>query len=250
MSERVTWTVSGSITVPYQTDGTQGLTTYSFSASNPSPSTACGGWTPDTTASYTEVIGNGGNNLGLGTLTIMGTVHSGAQLHKTPTDLVASETTNAVGFGAGLYATIGQFRQLLNSSTGSSTIFNGRQVNEKAGAGSATDSCWFSGSLVPIYNHVTGSSWNVGYYSSLDNYWVDDYIGWNSSQVGYYQTHLPPGSSCTAQFDQVMSIGYGGISFSPYVTNTLQATINPVLNPVGTGVSITRAGVTQSTYYL
>jgi hypothetical protein len=241
--------VSGSITVPLQTDGTQGGTNYSLNASNPVPSSACGGWTPDSTASFTGLIANLGNNTGLGTLTIMGAVHGGAQLHKSTTDPVLSETTNAVGFGTGLYATIGQFRQVLNSSTGLTNIFNGRQVNETAGAGSATDTCWFSGSLVPVYNQVTGSSWNVGYFSTLDNYWVDDYIGWNSSQVAYYQSHLPPGSSCSATFPQIMNISYGGISFSPYASDTIQATINPVMNPAGTGVSITRAGVTQSTYY-
>ncbi len=50
-------------------------------------------------------------------------------LTKQPHDQPSSETTMAVGFGgSGVYVTIGQFRQILNASSGSYDIFNGRQV--------------------------------------------------------------------------------------------------------------------------
>jgi hypothetical protein len=62
---------------------------------------------------------------------------------------------------------------------------------------------------VPKWATVVGSEWNVGYYAinypfftSL-NEWSDDYIGWNQSQVAYYQSHWFNGTPlCGARIPQ------------------------------------------------
>ncbi len=157
-----------------------------------------------------------------------------------------------MGFGPGLAATVGQFRQILNAASGSTTIFQGRQVSEYTGFGTNYDNCWFTGSLVPKWNSVLGSEWNVGYYAiglpyiaSL-NEWVDDYIGWNTSQVNYYRTHHGGGPLlCGARIPQAMYIATGGTSGSSqnYANDTVGSDIYP------DHVDVLRAGVIQAAYY-
>lgn len=241
----VTWSVSGSLTVPYQTDGVQGSTSFTWNASSPSPSGTCGGFTPWPSASFSGSIQNNGNDRAPGTFTSPG--GSFSDTASKSADVVGSETTNFVGFGSYTGGqTVGQFRQTLNSASGSSDIFEGRQVSETTGTGTAFDNCWFPGSLVPKFVTVQGSTWNVGYYSTLANYWVDDYIGWNTSQVTYYRSHLTPSSfPCSAQIPQVMHIATGGTSGSTsvYTSDTITSTIDT------TTVTVSRAGVAaQATY--
>jgi len=242
----VTWTVSGSITVPFQNDSVQGTTSFTWNASNPNPSGTCGGFTPFTSATLAGTIQNNGDDKGTGTFTSPGGSFA-TTATKSPTDAVMSETTNFVGFGTVTgYLTVGQFRQVLNSSTGSTNIFNGRQVSETTGTGTAFDHCWFPGSSVPKFVTVQGSTWNVGYYSTLDNYWVDDYIGWNTVQVDYYRNHLTPSSfPCDAQIPQIMKIATNGTSGSTtqYTSDTITAIID------ATTVTVSRAGVAALTSY-
>lgn len=251
-----TYSVSGSITPSTQTDFTPGSTSMSWTASGPNPATTCGGYTPVSNMTYTGTIQNKGNDLATGSysrpLPGGGTATGSFTLSKNPRDSVASETTTAVGYGPGLYQTVGQFRQTLNASSGSTDIFKGRQVSEATGGGTNFDNCWFSGSTVPKWTTVQGSLWNVGYYPvnppyvTSNNVWADDYIGWNTSQVTYYRTLLTPSSfPCGAQIPQAMYIAISGTSGSStnYANGSVGSQI--YLNQVIT----TRAGVSQTSTY-
>jgi hypothetical protein len=246
----ITFTVNGSIGPSIQIDGIQGYTTFTWNATNPNPSASCGGFTP-TPFTYNGTIQNNGNDLGPNTTW----THSGAQgtttVTKSPSDIPSSETTLAVGFSAGLYATQGQFRHILNDASGLMTqLFKGRQVSEYTGFGLNYDNCYFSGSLVPKWTGVMGSLWNVGYYplnppyiTSL-NEWADDYIGWNTSQVAYYRSHYSGGSPlCGARIPQAMYIATSGTSGS--LQNYSNGTVGQDIYT--DHVTSYRNGVSQST---
>lgn len=246
----VTFTVSGSISPSVQTDGTQGTTGFTFTGSNPSPSTPCGGVTPSP-ATFTGTIQNDGNDIAPGTSWTTVAGGSGTTtMTKSPSDMPASETTTAVGFGTGLYATVGQFRPTLNATSVSTDIFKGRQVSEYTGVSGTYDSCWFMGSLVPKSTSVTGSEWNVGYYAvsppaitSL-NTWVDDYVGLPSNSVTYYQGQWAGGGAplCGARVAQSMYIATGGTSGS--IQNYANDLIG--IDIYSDHVTVYRAGVSQS----
>lgn len=247
----VTYTVTGSISPSTQVDYTQGSTGMSWTASNPNPSGSCGGYTPVSWMQYTGTIQNDGNDLATGTWSREG--GSGSfTLTKSPRDIPTSESTRAVGFSSGLLATVGQFRQTLNATSGQTDIFKGRQVSEATGSGTNYDNCWFPGSTVPKWTGVQGSSWNVGYYGVnppyiyTDNEWVDDYIGWNTSQVNYYRVHLRPESfPCGARVPQNMYIAISGTSGSKSLYRTLTVGSDIYLDHVVTY----RGEVSQSTNY-
>lgn len=249
----ITYTVGGSISPSFQTDFTQGSTSMNWTASSPSPSSSCGGHTPVSTQTLTGTIQNNGNDRATGTWSQPapggGTVTGSFTLSKNPRDTLSSETTTAVGFSGGLLATVGQFRQTLNATSGSTNIFKGRQVSETTGFGTNFDNCWFPGSTVPKWTGVQGSTWNVGYYPvnppfvTSDNVWADDYIGWNTSQVTYYRTLLMPSSfPCAAQVPQAMHIAINGTSGSR--TNYANGSVGSQIHL--TQVFVTRNGVSQS----
>jgi hypothetical protein len=227
-----------------------------WTASNPTPSHSCGGYTPATTQTLTGTVQNNGNDRATETwsetLSDGGTRSGSFTLSKNPRDVPSSETADAVGFSSGLLATVGQFRQTLVASSGSSNIFEGRQVSEATGTGTNFDNCWFPGSTVPKWTSVQGSTWNVGYYPANppyianDNVWADDYIGWNSTQVNYYRTLLQPTSfPCGAQVPQVMHIAINGTAGSRavYANGSVGGQIH--LNQV----VVFRHGVSQSVTY-
>lgn len=247
----VTYTVTGSISPSTQIDFTQGSTEMDWTATDPNPSSSCGGYTPVSWMNYTGTIQNDGNDLATGTWTREG--GSGSfTLTKSPQDIPASESTRAVGFSSGWIATVGQFRQTLNATSGSTDIFKGRQVSEATGTGTNYDNCHFDGSTVPKWETVLGSLWNVGYYSVnppyiyTDNEWVDDYIGWNTSQVNYYRKLLTPQSfPCGARVPQNMYIATSGTSGSRSLYRTLTVGSDIYLDHVVTY----RGDVSQSTNY-
>jgi hypothetical protein len=156
----------------------------------------------------------------------------------------------AVGFGPGDYGTVEQFRQILNASSGSTDIFQGRQVSEYTGFGTPHyDNCWFSGSIVPQYSSVTGSEWNVGYYAisppfiTSVNEWADDYIGWQLPQVQYYRAHRNGTPNiCGVRIPQVMNISTSGTSWNSqtYLNDSVGSDIYTNY------VSVLRNGVTQT----
>jgi hypothetical protein len=252
----ITYTVSGSITPASQTDSVQGSTAMNWLASSPSPSGACGGYTPVATQTMTGTIQNNGNDFAYGTWSQPapggGTIDGSFTMSKSPTDTPSSETTNAVGFSAGLLATVGQFRQTLNATPGSTDIFKGRQVSETTGSGSNYDNCSFPGATVPKWTGVQGSSWNVGYYAvnppyiTSDNVWADDYIGWNTAQVNYYRTRLTPSSfPCEANVPQAMHIATNGTSGNKVNYANGQVGSKIFLNKV----VVSRHGVSQEVDY-
>lgn len=251
----VVWTVSGTISPTPQTDYVQGTTYFSWTAANPVPSGTCGGWTPYPTITFSGTIQNNGNDIGIGQYA-NGQSSGSLNLYKNPRDIPVSETTNAVGFSSGLFATVGQFRQSLNASSGSQNIFQGRQVFESTGPSSQYnnyDNCWFTGSTVPKMASVQGSGWNVGYYIYNppyiinDNEWVDDYIGWNTAQVYYYRQMLRPSSfPCAFQVPQVMSIIVSGqVGWGQAYSSLGSVGEQIYLNP--RQVTATRNGVSQTT---
>lgn len=164
---------------------------------------------------YTGSVANKSNDRATGSwsrpLPGGGTLSGTFTLDKNPRDIPINEITNAVGFSAGLLETVAQFRQQLVAGSGSSDIFKGRQVTETTGAGPNFDNCRVEGvTSVPRYA-INNARWNVGYYGGLENWWVDDYIGWNTTQVNYYRTVLTPQSfPCGAQLPQAMVIAVDG----------------------------------------
>ncbi len=96
------------------------------------------------------------------------------------------------------------------------------------------------------YVSVTGSAWNVGYYLGLDNTYVDDYIGWNTTTVAWYQAHTLVGGviQCSATIYQGMNIaGSGtGSAMLQYTTHTIKSTITK------SGVTLCKDTVCQSNY--
>jgi hypothetical protein len=236
----------------FQEDLYEGYTTFTWTGTDPVPSATCGGITP-VSSTYTGTIQNKGDDYAPTSSWKNVTGESGStSITKQPHDQPASETTTAVGFSSGTLAIVGQFRQTQNASSCSTDIFKGRQVSETTGLGSPHyDNCYFTGSLVPQWNTVDGSLWNVGYYEveppfiySL-NEWVDDYIGYNTSQVSYYRSHHSPASPvCGARIPQVMSIAYYGNSgdaTDPYSYDTVGEDIYT------SSVTAYRAGVSQTT---
>jgi hypothetical protein len=232
-------------------DGHQGYTKFSLYSSNPSPGSTCAGWAP-VAFSYSGTIQNDGNDLAPNT--VWGNAGGGGgttTVTKSPSDIPVSETTVPVGFGPGVYATVAQFRPILNAASGSSDIFQGRQVSEYTGSGTNYDNCYFAGSAIPKFL-IAGSECNVGYYAVNPPYvisantWVDDYIGWTTVGVNYYRNHLTPGSfPCGARATQAMYIGTSGTSGGSqnYAVDVLGADIYT------DHVNDIRAGITQTVYY-
>jgi hypothetical protein len=247
----VTFTVSGSIFPSIQTDGTQGSTSFTFYGNNPSPAGTCGGVTP-VPSTFSGTIQNNGNDYAPGTTWVNAGSGSGTTtMTKSPSDVPISENTRAVGFSSGIYATLGQFRQDLNASSGSADIFQGRQVFEATGFGTSYDTCWYVGSPTPKVTAVTGAAWNVGYYQVVPpstltlNEWIDDYVGFLTGSVTDYQSHWRGGGSplCGYRTPQVMYIAVAGTSGSSqtYSTDTIGEDV------YSDHVTSTRAGVSQNT---
>jgi hypothetical protein len=245
----VTFTISGSLLPSVQIDGTQGNTFFTWTATNPSPSGACGSWVPTDTI-ITGHFQNDGNDYSSDATWSTSGGNGSVTFSKSPRDIPVSETTNPVGFGVGTNATVAQYRQVLNASSGSSDIFKGRQVAEYTSPnGTRYDNCWFLGSLVPKWDHVTGSEWNVGYYAvsppfvtSL-NTWVDDYIGWNTAQIDYIRAHgVAPCGARVPQAMYILTVGTSGASEN-YANDTVGGDIS------AGRIDLYRAGVTQTVFY-
>ena len=245
----ITFTESGSISPSTQTDGRQGFTTFSWTASNPQPNVVCDGIGPLSTK-YSGTIQNNGNDYSANVAWTKNGGNGSTTLSKY-SDIPISETTTAVGFGSGAYATLGQFRQVLNPRVSSMTdIFKGRQVSETTGGIAKKDSCWNSKSPYSKWTAVTGSGWNVGYYAVdppyivNENVWADDYIGWTLAPVLWYQANLPATSfPCGVRIIQNMYMAVDGTSGSNRLYSTGQIGMDIYSNYVVSyrdGVSQTR----------
>lgn len=242
----IVYSVSGSLTPSFQIDHVPGSVSFSWNASNPAPAGTCAGYTPTPTMSYGGTVVNKGNDRAAGTwsrpLPGGGTLTGSFTLNKDPRDMPTNEVTTGVGWSVGYLETVAQFRQRLVASSGSTEIFKGRQVTETTGVGPNFDNCHVPGLSVPRFA-INNARWNVGYYGGLENWWVDDYIGWNTTQVNYYRQVLTPSSfPCSAQLPQAMVIAINGDSGSTALYKTHPIMVQLTL----TTVSSTRDGVTQA----
>jgi hypothetical protein len=115
---------------------------------------------------------------------------------------------------------------------------DGRQVLEVA-YGSSTDSCFFSGSIVPPYQ-LSGGVWNVGYWPIGPSRWADDYIGYTTPAVAYYRQmfRIP----CATSIAQTMRIGVTTGGSQDYKTHVIGISL-----PDYQRVIAIRDGVSQST---
>lgn len=215
----VYYTVTGTISPSSQVDGSRGTTSLSWTATNPSPSGSCGGYTPVSSMTHAGSILNKVNDFGTGTWTRSDGQSGSLTLRRFYVEPI-NESTFADGFGTvpGLTTTMARFRQVLTKdpndpSDPNSNMFQGRQVFETAG-GLVTDSCWDrSGGLFPGGKFaVKGSVWNVGYAGSLSgNTWGWDTIGWPPAGVSWYRNNLAPSQfPCSAVIPQAMNIVVNG----------------------------------------
>lgn len=241
----VTYQVSGTISPLFMLDYQQGMTNYNWTASNPSPNIACFGDFPAVSGTVTGNLRNNSNDGAEGSIvwTYQSAPNSSYSyfMLKTPSDHPISEFNEGVGFSSGLLSTVAQFRLRLNPAVPLSpnNIFRGRQVREYTSfQGPRYDSCYFPGSMVPIFDQVQGSIWNIGYFAGdLSNTLVDDYIGWNSAHVAYYRAHWPLTNlnPCSSRIQQEMHISFSGY----YAINDLWTRIYPAY------VTVQRGSVTQ-----
>ncbi len=234
----------------------EGTTNFTWVASNPNPSTSCGGYTPVSSQTFDGSIANKGNDTASGVFTnssgLNGPITMETNLIFTPT----SETVSIQGFGKlnTIGYTILNFGQTLVDSSSTdgpdpnNNRFQGRQVYESAGAGTPADSCYqgvVSLGLTPQAPKfaVQGSVWNVGASGAANQYSVDG-VGFNTTTVRYYRGILQPAGllPCTATTSQAMMIvnNMPGYSNQQFATHTLGVTI-------GTStVTINKDGLTST----
>ena len=245
----VIYQVIGTISYPiFLYDSQQGSTSFTWTASNPNPNTPCNGAAPAISGTFSGSLRNNSNEGAEGTIvwTYSGSRDSGGSyfLNRSPNLNPIGETTYGVGFSTGLLATVAQFRVELLSATQINSpddIFRRRQVREYTSVnGPRYDTCHFSGSTVPKFDSVQGTTWNIGYYGgTLSNYLVDDYIEWNTNHVDYYRQHWPSNSfPRSSRIQQEMHISMPG--FGHYTTNDLWTRIYT------TFVTVQRGTVTQT----
>jgi len=238
-------TVSSHFTPSGVTDGVEGTTQFQWQAINPTPSTACGGYTPVTAETFNGKIANKGNDTGSGNW-INSSGGSGALSIEANTLLVPTSETLALdtnisstGFGVGVAQTVLFVTQTLVDSSGydptdpNGIRFQGRQVYETAN-GAATDGCYqAAANLGMVYQggpaQIVGSVWNVGVNAGAGNQYGDDGMGWTTAGVDFYRSVLPPSAfPCTATIPQAMMIvqnnpGYGNYQFSTHkITFTIK----------------------------
>ena len=246
----VYYTASGTISPSQQTDGTRGSTSFSWTASNPSPSGSCGGYTPVSSMNHSGSILNKSIDFASGTWTRSDGQSGSLTLRRFYVEPI-NETTIGDGFGVtlGLTTTMARFRQVLTKDPNdppdpNSNIFQGRQVFETSG-GLVTDNCYDrSGGLYPGGRFaIKGSVWNVGYASTFSgNTWGWDTIGWPPAGVNWYRTNLAPSQfPCAAVIPQNMNIVVNGDTGGNIVYKSLylQAVIDL------TSLQVVRDNVTQ-----
>jgi hypothetical protein len=208
----LSYTVSGSFSlVGGANASTRGTTTYTINLTNPSPSGACNSWTP-VGVQFTGDLRNDGCDVAAGQWRNVTTPPSGSgsiSFAKFP-DLPTGESTTPVGWSTGFASTVHQWRNTLQGAL----PFDGRQVYEAQGP-NKDDGCYFPGAADDgfIQFQITGAWWLVGRYATpptylLSNYWIDDYVGFSTTAVGYYR--LKGRAPCSAYSQQLMHICRNG----------------------------------------
>ncbi|HXI25834.1 MAG TPA: Ig-like domain-containing protein [Pyrinomonadaceae bacterium] len=119
-----------------------------------------------------------------------------------------SETTTFGGWDdADQLGTLAMWNQTLQPT---STNFSGRTVTERDPGGGGPDTCYFNGSIVPEFTHISGGTWPV----SSGNAWGTDFIGWAPAAVLYYRENgrTPCGTFFTQRM--VIDCGSGEITYT------------------------------------
>jgi hypothetical protein len=96
--QNVTYSVSGSVSPSRFGDGIQGYTSFTWTASSPSPSGSCNGYTPVPSITNQGFIQNSGCDKGTGQWSDA-SGHGNFTMTKTP-DIPSGEITNPVGFSS------------------------------------------------------------------------------------------------------------------------------------------------------
>ncbi len=227
----VTWSVSGTLTQTFGTSFARGTASANWVATNPSPSSTCGSFTPFSSTTFNGNILNSGCDFFSGSWTNSSGGSGGFSMTK-PTDLpdlIPSEASTAIAWDSA-YPTVMLFDQTL----GSSKYLAGHQVFETSG-GASSDTCWFPGSIyLPM--GLSGGGWHVGFYF-FNNRWHYDYIGFLPATISYYRSNSR--TPCLVTIPQQMrSYALDTLSSSAYFTNTLYINLPDLVN-----YGVARAGV-------
>ena len=260
----MTYQVGGTFSPSSITTNAEGYTNFTWTANSPSPSGACGGYTPVSQITFGGVVNNKGNDTATSSWyngQIVGLSSFETNLLLAPT----GETVFANGFNQYGQATFSS--DLLDVTTWdppdpNKNKFQGRQVYETISGESetvtvggkqvtSTDTCFLDASeayeaVIPfnqLPNGVT-SSWNVGFSGASDgNLYGYDSIGYILSEVGFIRSHTPEILPCTTTLTQAMKVEVDlGVGYpdTQYITHTLSITINK------SSIQISKDGVSQT----
>jgi len=172
-----------------------GTTSFSWTASKPSPSSSCDGYTPVSSLTITGTIANKGNDTTASATWKNSSGLSGSDalesnLVLTPTN----EILQSGGWGVNNPTKLNIIQTLQDTESYDpgdphSNEFQGRQVYETA-SGSGTDGCYNAAKGTSPYapfSAVTGGTWNVGYTAGYtgDTYGYDT-VGYPQNEVDWY----------------------------------------------------------------
>jgi hypothetical protein len=258
----INWSVSGTYSPSAITSGASAASTsFTWVASNPSPSAECDGYVPVATVTYTGQAVNATNGTATGTTTNNEHVNGTFSIFTDISNRPQGETIDSKDFGIGQASTQLIISEAVEDTPDQDdidpddTLFQGRQVFESMEQNvPATDGCWqASGGTAPFGSYaVEGSVFNVGP-SQLDGTNVyQDNVGWTLTDVQWYKDNLPAASlPCTAQFGQTMNIlspnplnpTSGQVVYYTYATHSITVTIG------SSTVTVTKDGTSASTSY-
>ncbi len=225
----IAYQVSGSLTQTFGSSSVAGTPAISWTGSSPSPTAACGGYTPVPSITFTGNISNDGCDYASGTWLNSSGLNGSFTMTKPADvpDLSPAETTSVVAWHS-LAPTVAVYEETI----GASKYQAGRQTFE-ASNGSATDTCWFVGSMYS-YGGLSGGGWYVGYYY-FNNKFEYDCVGMAPAAVTYYRSagRVP----CLVTIPQKMSL-YTHTGSAQYFTDTLYWNV-----PDATNYGVARNGV-------
>jgi hypothetical protein len=243
------YTAGGYYSPGYIIDNFGGTTSFTWTASNPTPNITCSGYTPVSGMTFQGTINNRGNDTGGGTWTNSSGLSGGLSIE---TNLILTPSSETVQFGGWVpgLPTVANFSQTLNDnkpydpSDPYSDMFQGRQVYEETQT-PGTDTCDSNGiSPFAPFVAVTGGTWNVGYTPGNANTYLWDSVGFFPARVEWYQQNMAASLPCTATVPQQMEIvnQVPGQGNNQYASHTLSVTVySGFINVSKDGLSETAA---------
>jgi hypothetical protein len=211
--------------------GQSGTTSFTWNATNPSPSGSCGGYTPVSSQTYTGTITNDGCDVAGGTWSNSSNLSGGFSMTK-PSDLPdgnPTEITNAIQWDP-TYPTQADYEGAIQTSKS----FAGRQVAEHP-TSPASDACWFQGSGVDEYV-LSGGGWFVGYLA-FDSKYDYDIVGLTPDAITIYRKNSR--TPCLISAPQTMSAyTRATLSSDDYYNDTLYISL-----PDQSWVGVSRGGL-------